>query len=109
MDQKVQPPFKYFEVIQGASSIVHLLQKNFQNLVLPCIVDNQPAYRQCMIIKNHTFMILENLINSLLQKFVSSLVNWLSKILARQKKTDYKLKEGVPPPVANFAAMAATV
>jgi len=41
-------------------------------LQLPHVVDNQPAYRQCMIIKNHVFMILENLINSLLQKFISS-------------------------------------
>jgi len=94
-DSKTSPPLAtVLETVQAASSIVHLMQKHFQDDVLPLLQPSAAAHRDVMLAKNRVLATLEVLINSCLDFLLYGILQAFSRILAKQKKSDYRPKEG---------------
>ena len=93
-DSKAAPPLvTVLESIQAASSIVHLMQKHFQEEVLPCLAHSAAAHREAMLAKNRVLATVEVLINSCLDFLLYGVFQAFGRILAKQKKADYRPKE----------------
>ena len=96
-DSKAPPPLAtVLEAVQAASSIVHLMQKHFQQDVLPNLAQSAAAHRETMLAKNRVLATLEVLINSCLDFLLYGILQAFSRILAKQKKADYRPKDISP-------------
>jgi hypothetical protein len=90
-DLRVEPEFnKTFEIVAYSTHIVQLVQKHFQNAILPLMIHSPPAYRMIVIYKNEFISTIEGRVNFLLQSELSSFSSWIPIILQHQKPTDFK-------------------
>ena len=70
-------------------------------------MSSQPTvHRELLIRKNEFVSVLENKVNLIIQKIVDLSVGWMSNLLLKQKKFDYRPKDNE---VASMSAMASLV
>ncbi|KAL7308281.1 Exocyst complex component 5, variant 2 [Mucor circinelloides] len=88
-----EPELACFPVIKSATDIIQLMQKHFESAMLPLIVGIPSTHRDILLLKNTFMATLERKINIVLQKSIDGITYWLSEILSRQKKNDFKPKD----------------
>ncbi|KAL7748429.1 Exocyst complex component 5 [Sorochytrium milnesiophthora] len=97
LDGKSEPDYKCLGVVQTANTVVHLLQAHFHNAILPMVASSPMYHRELVANKNAVLSRLESRINILVTRIIDGTstptIMYLSSILAKQKKTDFKPKE----------------
>ncbi|GAN09236.1 exocyst complex component Sec10 [Mucor ambiguus] len=88
-----EPELACFPVIKSATDIIQLMQKHFESAMLPLIVSIPSTHRDILSLKNTFMATLERKINIVLQKSIDGITYWLSEILSRQKKNDFKPRD----------------
>ncbi|KAJ3131370.1 Exocyst complex component 5, partial [Irineochytrium annulatum] len=93
-DAKVEPDLNQsMPVICVCNQILRLFQLHFQTVVVPLVSSSPTSHRETVIFKNEFMSGVETLVNKMLQKQIETILHWLSVILARQKKTDFRPKD----------------
>jgi len=92
-DSKSEPNFDHLSTFKLANNFIHLLQEHFQNSILPFIETYPTVHRQIVEIKNEFISKMEQKLNIILQKQINCISNWLSVLLQKQRKNDFKPKE----------------
>lgn len=69
-----------------------LLQRYISTALLPLAGSVVTLRREMTIFTNHIFNTTESKLNQITTKIMSNILTWLSAILAKQKKNEYKLK-----------------
>ncbi|KAI9013349.1 exocyst complex component Sec10-like protein [Phycomyces nitens] len=90
---KVEPEMTCFPVIKTTTHMIQLLQEHFQTAVVPLVAGSPAVHKEILINKNTFMSLLEQKVNTLLQKILDSASGWLSEILSRQKKNDFRPKD----------------
>ncbi|KAI9287599.1 exocyst complex component Sec10-like protein [Umbelopsis sp. AD052] len=93
IDTRAEPELRSFAVVKTVKDIIHLLQEHFEICILPLIAASTAVHRQTVARKNEFMTELESKANSLLQKEVDAITNWLSSSLSKQKRNDFRPKE----------------
>jgi hypothetical protein len=101
-DSKEPDNFDHLLVAKINNQMIELLQAHFHASILPVMIISPALYREIIATKNDFLQRLEQKMNLILQKNLSSIptcfniidvCNWIDTILSRQKKTDFKPKD----------------
>lgn len=93
MDLKVEPDLGAFRVIQSANEIMRLAHKYATTALIPLAASSVTIRRDMVMFCNHNMSRIEGKINEILQKLIDNIINWLSQVLSRQKKNDFKPRD----------------
>lgn len=88
-----EPELACFPVIASSTHIIQLMQKHFESAMLPLVISIPSTHRDMLTVKNTFMATLERKINIVLQKSIEGITSWLSEILSRQKKNDFRPKD----------------
>ncbi|KXS21231.1 exocyst complex component Sec10 [Gonapodya prolifera JEL478] len=94
-DSKSEPAVRHLTAVKVANQIMQLLQLHSQNFVVPFVNAAPTLHREMVLHKNGFFADMEDKINKLLGKQTDVAINWMSSVLGKQKKNEYKPKEDV--------------
>ncbi|KAG4304911.1 hypothetical protein PORY_001586 [Pneumocystis oryctolagi] len=92
-DGKNEPELKYFEELKQMTIIIHLLSTYLNTIVLPVVSFSLTLRRDILISANNSISDVENKINLIIEKSIDIIINWISVLLSKQKKNDFKPKD----------------
>ena len=90
---KSEPDFSYINDLRSSISILHLLLITIQTLLLPLAASNLTIRRDLEKTTNKFVDRMEAKIDTVLQKTIDSALGWTSRLLAQQKKTDFRPRD----------------
>lgn len=90
---KSEPDFSYLTDLRSSISILHLLLITIQTLLLPLAATNLTIRRDLEKTTNKFVDRMESKIDSILQKTIDISLTWASRLLAQQKKTDFRPRD----------------
>lgn len=100
-ESKSPPEIYFFDVICQTNAIIHLLEKQFNDSLVPLVVSTT-KHSECVQKKKNELEKLELLVTSGLDKTINAIVGWVRTILrTEQKTTDFN-------PPSHQAALALT-
>ncbi|KAK9897374.1 exocyst complex component Sec10 [Cystobasidium minutum MCA 4210] len=91
-DGKTQPPIDSLKVIREVDLAVQLWQRYVSTAILPLAGSSLAMRREMSAYNAGSMTRIENRINELEQKMTDAITSWLSTLLSRQKKMDFKPK-----------------
>lgn len=91
---KTEPDFSYLPNIRAAISITHLMITCINTVLIPLAAGSITIKRDMEKLTNIAVNRIEDKINAIEQKTVDVVLAWVGKLLAGQKKNDFRPKEG---------------
>jgi len=89
-ESRVQPEMYFFGVVREVNSIVHLMEKLFQDSLLPLVVST-PLHGDCLQRKKRVLELLESKLETGIDRSLTAIVGHVKVTLqAEQKKSDFK-------------------
>jgi hypothetical protein len=98
---KTIPEVFFFDVVGQTNAIIHLLEKQFNDSLVP-LVASTPKHADCLTKKKNELEILEKKVDAGLDRSLNALVGWVRTILTtEQRKSDFN------PPIPSKGMSAA--
>lgn len=91
-DNKTEPDLQPLAVLKPADQICHLWQRYTTTALFPLAGSNVPIRREMTTLNTHNVVRMEGKANNVIQKAIDNVIGWLSYLLTKQKKNDYKPK-----------------
>ncbi|KAL8714415.1 MAG: hypothetical protein Q9220_001748 [cf. Caloplaca sp. 1 TL-2023] len=92
---KNEPDFSHVSMLKPAISITHLLSTFIHTVLLPLSASNISVRKEMTQFTLQTMESLESKINAIMQHSIDVILNWTSKLLTGQKKTDFRPRDDV--------------
>ncbi|KAM0792876.1 hypothetical protein ACM66B_002639 [Microbotryomycetes sp. NB124-2] len=89
-DGKTEPDLGPLRVIKNADIIMHLWQRYIATALVPLAGTSVTIRREMGIFNNHVSVRIEGKVNAIAQKTTDAVLSWISNLLSKQKKTDFK-------------------
>ncbi|KDE05767.1 hypothetical protein MVLG_03858 [Microbotryum lychnidis-dioicae p1A1 Lamole] len=89
-DAKTEPDLGPMSVCRLADMIMHLWQRYIATALVPLAGTSVTVRREMNIFNNHVSVRIEQKINTIVQRTTDGIVSWLSHLLSKQKKLDFK-------------------
>ncbi|KAI8388105.1 exocyst complex component Sec10-like protein [Radiomyces spectabilis] len=93
LSSRSEPEMICFPVIKASIEIMQLVQEHFRTAIIPLIINAPSYHRDILNQKNALLSALEDKINGVLQKSITSISDWLNELLAKQKKNDFRPRD----------------
>ncbi|KAG8530699.1 uncharacterized protein KY384_004055 [Bacidia gigantensis] len=90
---KTEPDLSYLIPLRSAISILTLLATSTRTVLIPLAAANVTVRRDMEKTANSATDRLEEKVNSIMQRTIDVVTTWVSKLLAQQKKTDYRPRD----------------
>ncbi|KAF8426330.1 exocyst complex component Sec10-like protein [Tirmania nivea] len=90
---KSEPDLSYFGEIKPATVIMTLMFGFINTALIPLASASLTVRREMMILNNASVGVLEGKIDRVVQKTLDVVLGWVSGLLAKQKKSDYRPKD----------------
>ncbi|KAL8650197.1 MAG: hypothetical protein Q9226_005238, partial [Calogaya cf. arnoldii] len=90
---KSEPDLSYVPTLKPAITIMHLLSTFIHTVLLPLAASNISVRKDTTRSTTQTLENLENKVNTILQHTIDVILNWTSRLLANQKKTDFRPRD----------------
>ncbi|KAJ9669288.1 Exocyst complex component 5 [Coniosporium apollinis] len=90
---KTEPDLTYLASLRTAISILHLLQTSTQTVLLPLASPNLTIRREIEKAVTLTLATLESKISTILHRTLDAALAWVSRLLAAQKKSDFRPRD----------------
>jgi len=104
-ETKSPPELYFFDVVGQTNTIVHLVDKQFTDSLVPLVVST-PKHADCLHTKKSELEKLEHKLDTGLDRSLAAAAGWVKTILsADQKKTDFNPQGGEALPVASGACL----
>ncbi len=101
---KTIPELFFFDVVGQTNAIIHLVEKQFSDSLVP-LVASTPKHADCLTRKKNELEALEKKVDAGLDRTLNALVGWVKSILnTEQRKSDYN-----PPVTSTVTATTACV
>ncbi|GAA6015669.1 hypothetical protein JCM10207_008166 [Rhodosporidiobolus poonsookiae] len=91
-DGKTEPDLSPIAVIRLADMIMHLWQRYISTALVPLAGTSVTVRREMGIFNNHVSVRIEGKVNAIVQRTTDAIIVYLSLLLTKQKKTDFKPK-----------------
>nr|CAD7460981.1 unnamed protein product [Timema tahoe] len=89
-ETKTQPQIYFFDVVQQCNAIVHLLEKQFNDSLVPLVIST-PKHGDCLQKKKYLLEQIEMKLDIGLDRSINAIVGWVKIYLqTEQKRTDFK-------------------
>ncbi|KAL9000600.1 MAG: hypothetical protein Q9188_005650, partial [Gyalolechia gomerana] len=90
---KNEPDLSYVPTLNPAITIMHLLSTFIHTVLLPLAAPHISIRKTMSRSTNQMMDSLENKVNSIVQHSIDVILNWTSKLLSAQKKTDFRPRD----------------
>ena len=90
---KSEPDLLYFAEIKPATTIMHLMFSFINTALIPLASASLTVRREMMILTNASVAGLESKINAVIQKTLDVILAWVTQLLSKQKKQDFRPKD----------------
>lgn len=90
---KNPPDLTHLPLLHTSITILHLLQTSTSTVLLPLATPNLTIRREIDKATTNTLATLESKISTIIVKTLDASLNWVSRCLAQQKKTDFRPKD----------------
>ncbi|KAI4138664.1 MAG: hypothetical protein L6R39_006669, partial [Caloplaca ligustica] len=90
---KNEPDLSYVPTLKPAITTMHLLSTFIHTVLLSLAAPNISIRKSMARSVDQTMETLENKVNGILQHSIDVILNWTSKLLSTQKKTDFRPRE----------------
>ncbi|KIW03944.1 uncharacterized protein PV09_04782 [Verruconis gallopava] len=90
---KTDPDLDFLPDLRTSISILHLLQTSVSTMLLPLATPNVTVRRDIEKTATSTLNTLENKISTILHETLDTVVAWVYKLLANQRKTDFRPRD----------------
>ncbi|KAF2874858.1 exocyst complex component Sec10-like protein [Massariosphaeria phaeospora] len=90
---KTPPDLTHLPSLHTITTILHLLQQTTGTILLPLCTPNLTIRREIEKATSSTMSTLESKLSNILNLTLTATLNWVSKCLAQQKKTDFRPKD----------------
>ena len=90
---KTEPDLSYVTTLKPAITIMHLLSTFIHTVLLPLAASNMSIRKEMTRSTTQMLENLENKVNNILQHSIDVILNWTSRLLANQKKTDFRPRD----------------
>jgi len=89
-ENKTHPQISFFDVLRQCNAIVHLLEKQFIDSLVPLVIST-PKHGDCLQKKKYLLEQIEFKLDTGLDRSINAIVGWVRIYLqTEQKKTDFK-------------------
>ncbi|KAI4239966.1 MAG: hypothetical protein L6R40_005397 [Gallowayella cf. fulva] len=95
---KAEPDLSYVPTLRPTITIMHLLSTFIHTVLLPLAATNISIRKDMTRSTTQTLENLENKVNNVMQHSIDVILNWTSKLLANQKKTDFRPRDDPSAP-----------
>lgn len=92
-DTKNEPDVSPLSVLKPSDLICHIWQRYASTALLPLSGTNAAIRREMITSNSHSVVRMEGKISSLIQKAIDNIIAYLTFLLTKQKKNDYKPKD----------------
>ncbi|TXT10705.1 hypothetical protein VHUM_02210 [Vanrija humicola] len=92
-ESKTEPDLTTLTVLHPVDLVCHLFQRYASTALIPLTGPTTSVRREITAFNQHNVMRIEGKTNEIIQKAIDLIVSWLSTLLQKQKKTDYKPKD----------------
>ena len=93
---KTEPDLSYLLTLRPAISTMYLLSTSVRTVLIPLSAANIVIRRDMEKTGSAALNRLEDKVNSILQRTIDVILTWTSKLLAQQKKTDFRPRDDAP-------------
>ncbi|KAI8940110.1 hypothetical protein NX059_003825 [Plenodomus lindquistii] len=90
---KTPPDLTHLPSLHVITTILHLLQQTVTTILLPLCAPNLTIRRELEKTSNSTMATLEAKLSNILNLTLTASLNWVSRLLSQQKKTDFRPKD----------------
>lgn len=90
---KTPPDLTHLSTLSTLTTILHLLQQTTTTILLPLCTPNLTIRREIEKSTSTTLTTLESKLSNILNLTITAALNWVSKCLQQQKKTDFRPKD----------------
>ena len=90
---KTEPDLSYLDNLQAAITIMHLMLTCVNTVLIPLAASQITVRREMEKTTNLAMNQMEDKVNLLMQRTIDVTLTWVSKLLASQKRTDFRPKE----------------
>lgn len=80
-------------MVANTTKVIQLVQKHFQTAIVPLVASAPSTHRSILSSKNKFMGALEGKSNDVLQKELDGITSWLTELLSRQKRNDFKPRD----------------
>jgi hypothetical protein len=92
-NMKTPPDVTHLPALHTLTTILHLLQTTTSTILLPLAAPNVTIRREIDKSVTATMATLESKLSNILNLTLTATLNWVTKCLAQQKKTDFRPKD----------------
>ncbi|KAL9027114.1 MAG: hypothetical protein Q9196_004323, partial [Gyalolechia fulgens] len=92
---KNEPDLSYIPTLNPAITIMHLLSTFIHTVLLPLAAPNISIRKTMSRSTTQTLDSLESKVNNIMQHSIDVILNWTSKLLSAQKKTDFRPRDDI--------------
>jgi hypothetical protein len=92
-DTKIEPDLTPLATLKPADLICHLAQRYASTALLPLSGSSVPLRREMVTSNSHNIVRMEGKVNALIQRAIDNIMSYLTFLLTKQKKNDYKPKD----------------
>ncbi|CBX95583.1 similar to exocyst complex component sec10 [Plenodomus lingam JN3] len=92
-NSKTPPDLTHLPSLHTITTILHLLEQTITTILLPLCAPNLTIRRELEKTSNSTMATLESKLSNILNLTLTASLNWVSKLLSQQKKTDFRPKD----------------
>ncbi|WOO82794.1 Exocyst complex component sec10 [Vanrija pseudolonga] len=92
-ESKTEPDLTTLTVLHPVDLVCHLFQRYASTALIPLTGPTTAVRREITAFNQHNVMHIEGKTNEIIQKAIDLIVSWLSTLLQKQRKTDYKPKD----------------
>ncbi|KAI9847403.1 MAG: Exocyst complex component 5 [Sclerophora amabilis] len=93
-NSKTEPDLSYLPNLRAAITIMHLMITFINTVLIPLAASNLTVRREMEKTTALAVNRMEDKTNLVMQRTIDVVVTWISKLLAGQKRTDFRPKEG---------------
>ncbi|KAK4693081.1 exocyst complex component 5, partial [Lecanoromycetidae sp. Uapishka_2] len=90
---KTEPDLSYLIGLRSAISILHLMNTCARTVLVPLASANVTIRRDMEKTANTAMDRLEDKVNSIMQRSIDVVITWVTKLLARQNKADFRPRD----------------
>lgn len=90
---KTEPDLSFLETLHPAITMIHLMATSVNTVLIPLAASHTTVRREMEKRRTSAMNRMEDKINGILQRTIDVVISWVTRLLAGQKKTDFRPKE----------------
>ena len=94
-NSKTEPDLAYLPTVRPGVTVMHLMTICVNTVLIPLASSSIPVKREMEKARDLAVNRMEDKVNGIMQRTIDVVLNWVTKLLARQQKSDFRPRDDV--------------